>query len=326
MIENKMKKTYLHIGPHKTGSTYIQKTLFDNISKLREVGINYPDTMIGTQWGHHDLVEAVRRGDRELIENFVNSLESVNVISSENFENFTADQIDSLLNYFVDHEIHVVYFKRNYSDLLVSAWQEHIKHGGVETWSEYILLEVLRPFSGSVLNGKNILEVWAKKEKITQIHVLGYDHLLEDKKDISQVLLEIVTDEILDPTIFDGKKVNASMNLKKIEVIRILNKFAISSGFTVNHNVRTEFLRLEKQNPELVSDAIASLSFAINELNLQKCWAIDILEDDFYNGFSCERPKNILDKFHLLPQVQIDSSGHFGDAFMALSAEILKSL
>ena len=35
-------KLYLHIGEHKTGSTYIQSFLYENKDRLEEYGVTYP--------------------------------------------------------------------------------------------------------------------------------------------------------------------------------------------------------------------------------------------------------------------------------------------
>ncbi|WP_020179574.1 hypothetical protein [Methylopila sp. M107] len=40
--EGKRRSCFLHIGPHKTGTTSIQDALFENTEKLAEIGLRYP--------------------------------------------------------------------------------------------------------------------------------------------------------------------------------------------------------------------------------------------------------------------------------------------
>lgn len=51
------KSIYIHIGPHKTGTTTLQFSLFLNKDKLKKNGILYPDSGIISAKlpGHHNL-------------------------------------------------------------------------------------------------------------------------------------------------------------------------------------------------------------------------------------------------------------------------------
>lgn len=54
-----MKRVFLHIGRHKCGTTSIQKTLYQNRSKLLESGFYYPETGVRVA-AHHYIAEALR--------------------------------------------------------------------------------------------------------------------------------------------------------------------------------------------------------------------------------------------------------------------------
>jgi hypothetical protein len=54
-----MAKLLLHIGPQKTGSTYIQKYCFENRHHLLSLGVNYPTAgrlEHVSPYGHHEAV------------------------------------------------------------------------------------------------------------------------------------------------------------------------------------------------------------------------------------------------------------------------------
>ena len=51
-----MAKVILHVGAHKTGTTYLQNLFHLNRARLAEAGIHYPD--IGPNTAHHALAGA----------------------------------------------------------------------------------------------------------------------------------------------------------------------------------------------------------------------------------------------------------------------------
>lgn len=60
----------LHAGTHKTGTSTIQRALYDNRDRLRDHGVVYPDPQAwfgGTSYAHHPLVHAVARQDDDLL-------------------------------------------------------------------------------------------------------------------------------------------------------------------------------------------------------------------------------------------------------------------
>lgn len=59
----------LHAGTHKTGTSTIQRVLYDNAATLREHGVHYPDPRPwfgGTFDAHHPIAHAVARQDDDL--------------------------------------------------------------------------------------------------------------------------------------------------------------------------------------------------------------------------------------------------------------------
>ena len=52
---------FLHIGAPKTGTTLLQRVLFENKERLRNYGIDYPDISL-RGYGHHDLAFLIAGG------------------------------------------------------------------------------------------------------------------------------------------------------------------------------------------------------------------------------------------------------------------------
>ena len=85
-----MTKLYLHIGPHKTGSTFIQKVFFENRERVLRLGVTYPNFGFCGQFGQHEAVEKSKVGaleQHQLDEYLAQFLSGeINFASSENFD------------------------------------------------------------------------------------------------------------------------------------------------------------------------------------------------------------------------------------------------
>jgi hypothetical protein len=320
------KKIFFHIGSHKTGSTYIQQTLFANREILSSNGITYSANLIIDKSGHHGLYEAILAENRNVIERFCLSLADINIISSENFEYLNDTQIKYLLSFFYGYDIYVIFYKRNYADLIISSWQEYVKHGGVQSSYEYISNHVLAPFSGTVLNATNVVNRWLKNDFIHEVKIFNYDYLLYQNIDITKSMIDYIYGGEFNEIVYDGRMVNVSINFKKIEIIRLFNKFATSSGLHINDNLRNSFLALEREEPELVRLALEASVFSCTESNLSNSWPLNILEDEFYSHYQCDRmPRDHLNK-KIIQQIEVGNNGCYHVNLMSLYEKVLLKL
>jgi hypothetical protein len=123
-----MRKCFLHIGTHKTGTTAIQVQLNSNRRQLAEHGFLYPKTGIPSPFaGHHNIAWEVR-GDRrftpglgtvdDLFSEIGKSDHDV-ILSSEDFE-CAADNLGSFISRLEQQELKVeviIYFRDQVSYL-----------------------------------------------------------------------------------------------------------------------------------------------------------------------------------------------------------------
>jgi hypothetical protein len=140
---------YLHIGLHKTGTTYLQNLLRANRDGLRAQGVDFPgaagepvqafavwdlqgrrprgvtDKRIGGSWDA--LVHAVNTSG------LPNAL-----ISEERLSLSGLKQARRAVAAFPDSEVHVVVTVRDLGRVVVSAWQEEIKNDQTWTWREFV--------------------------------------------------------------------------------------------------------------------------------------------------------------------------------------------
>lgn len=241
-------KLLLHIGPHKTGTTFIQKQLFAHSEQLSASGINYVPDGINMAYGQHKIIEEFQSaGHSAILENALQKFGefSLNIISSENFDRLNAEQVASLAKMLKSVDTTVVYVMRRSDDLLVSSWQEDIKHGAEATWSECFFPHMARPYGSQLFNPSVVLDLYHQNFP-GKVKVLNFDTLATDDTDLVTALLQTVG--VRPPFEVKQERVNASMPIPHVEVLRALNVMWRQRGNgRSNARVRTAFLNLVRQ-------------------------------------------------------------------------------
>ena len=138
------KKVIVHIGPHRTGSTAIQKCLIENRDVLAKVGILFlhdnatHDAAI--QFAHEDFNRAEERLCAMAIN--ISSAKAKTVILSQ--EDFCGDlpgrtrrkaiypkltkNLRVIARALQPHEVHFVFFERDEASWLASCYHQHLKY------------------------------------------------------------------------------------------------------------------------------------------------------------------------------------------------------
>ncbi len=140
---------FLHIGLHKTGTTYLQNLLKANREALRRQSIYYPggpgevpqafavwdlqgrrprgvhDTRIGGSWDR--LVKAIS-----------NSGCPTTLVSEEHLSVSTLKQVKAAARSFPGTRVRVLVTARDLARIAVSAWQEEVKNDQTWTWEEFV--------------------------------------------------------------------------------------------------------------------------------------------------------------------------------------------
>ncbi len=259
-----MPKLLLHIGPHKTGSTYIQKFFFENNDELRGLGVNYPMQGLGGQFGQHELVEKVKTLDSEALPLYLREFiaPDANFVSSENFDRLHAGDIEKLgkaLSALLTEpgDLRILFYQRNYADLLPSWWQEEVKHGAVISFYEFVLPHILRPFASNLVNPSLILDLYAAVFGKDNITIVDYDRAKDN------LLLPIFGLLGLELHVAGNEIVNSSMQVELVEVLRALNAIAKARDEWHFHKTRTLFLR--KLRDAQIADDLGELTSLIRE-------------------------------------------------------------
>lgn len=225
-----MGSLHLHIGPHKTGSTYIQKRLVDAEKQLAKVGIKYPKKWRDVLWGHHTMVVAIKSpvakeaGDVQKLVREVCNSDDVVVLSSELFENLEPDEIQFVFGG-LPVDVHVHYFCRSWPGLVYSNWQEKIKQGEECSLPAFALEHYARPFQSRMMNYDIPLGKYRKALPECNISLYSYDDIVSSGGDLFEAFIREVSPGIdVDALPLARKEVNASLSEVDIGLIRQLNR------------------------------------------------------------------------------------------------------
>ena len=190
------KRVFLHIGAPKTGTTYLQQVLFNNIDELASAGVLYPYSDLGQSFrSAHDFcgsrwfgAHADRfQGEWDLVAQSTRDWKgSTVVISSELLAGAAPERIGKALALLEPAEFHVVFSARDLARQLVSDWQEQVKHKHTVTLERFVDdlvelgLDAPEPFGKmfwGMHDAAHVLQAWAKFVPVEHIHVLTVPQL-----------------------------------------------------------------------------------------------------------------------------------------------------
>lgn len=133
-----MKKIYIHIGPNKTGSTTIQKSLFQNEELLNQNGFYIPKTgIINNEEAKHNYLEWELRGKKKYSRNgawndLLGEIQLTNadkiIISNENFYRLTHEEMNRIKSYLEKYKIIIVFYARRQDKRFQSLWAQRVKN------------------------------------------------------------------------------------------------------------------------------------------------------------------------------------------------------
>jgi hypothetical protein len=233
---------FLHIGAPKTGTTYLQHVLFNNVDALASRGVLYPyadlgqsfrsaHDFCGTRWfglpadrfhGEWDQVaERARTWDGPTV-----------IVSSELLAAAPPDRIGSGIELLMPAEVHLVFSARDLARQLVSDWQEQVKHRHTVTLERFVDdlvtlgLDAPKPF-GALFWGMHdaayVLARWSKFVPPERIHIVTVPQR-GGPRDALWTRFCSVTG--LDPSLYDTttSRTNRSMGVAETELVRRMNR------------------------------------------------------------------------------------------------------
>ncbi|HVQ88547.1 MAG TPA: hypothetical protein VMT88_10235 [Actinomycetes bacterium] len=225
-----MTRVYLHVGPVKTGSTFLQKLLWLNRENLAEQGYLLPHDHPNDMWFaandlqscafvDFDLAEA--NGAWEQLVGRATKFDGSVIVSHEILGLSTPEHIAKVVWSFGDVALEVIVMARGLVDVLPSLWQEKVKMVDPDvSWPDFVAAEQA---SGSPwTDASRVCEQWTPHVTAENIHVVT----VPQRPFALRALLERFADATgLDVGAWDVESVprNESMDALQTELLRMVN-------------------------------------------------------------------------------------------------------
>jgi hypothetical protein len=138
---------FVHIGPPKTGTTYLQAVLWSNRAALKDQGVLVPGRSPVSQF--HATVDLLERdpmrvgtdrtaGTWEALLDELRAWDGPAIISHENLGFADGEQAERAKLSLKAKHIHIIFTAREFSRIVPAMWQERLKNRADDTWRDYV--------------------------------------------------------------------------------------------------------------------------------------------------------------------------------------------
>ena len=182
----------LHVGPHKTGTTYLQLAFNESRNELSRVGIFYPDASFG--WigpdgrSHTELYHKIAALETASLPTDFGRLNASDyntiLISSEDLVSVSGQGLRYLKSLIEGRPVEIVFYCRRWSELLPSLWQESVKQGMTHSLGEFLAKQLLDPMKSSAINFCIVIDRYAEVFGSESIKLVSYNHLVDSNIDL----------------------------------------------------------------------------------------------------------------------------------------------
>jgi hypothetical protein len=175
----------IHVGPHKTGTTFLQTALGGARHELVKDGILYPSVWLPPDGNlSHALVYEMLR-DRE-ISSLADQLDRVLqtschtvIISTEALADLAPDQIRILRELTRASQTTVVIYCRSWVARMASGWRETVRHGSTWTLPEFFADALSSVSTSNQISFNILIKDYAREFGSGSIRLACYDKLME---------------------------------------------------------------------------------------------------------------------------------------------------
>ncbi len=249
----------LHIGPHKTATTYIQQNLFANHLAFAQKGWIYPELGIVGVSGHHDIasdLESYISGDKAealaAVGRKAAETGSNIVLSAEGFCRWKPEKFKALATVLGQEEVELVYTIRDPFDILYSYWGEEVKQGYSASFSDRFLENLTSGTRSRLLNPMRDLSAhlatpWAK------VSAVPYNALIADGIDLYDHFCSTFL-HVTDVPKVDERPKNKANAIELTEFLRLLTTVHGGGAAYIGSDLRHKFMEITsaKDRSELV--------------------------------------------------------------------------
>jgi hypothetical protein len=271
-----MQKTIIHIGPHKTGSSYLQVCFSKYRQALQTRGIFVPaDWEQHGNKSHNGLVDALRDGSNldaaaAVLARGTEAGAHTALISAEDLSDLGAIQMQRLRDLLGESQVTIVFYVRRASDMLFSAWQENVKHGLKLTLPEFFGLNLRNPEVSTMFNFEMRLRACIEVFGVDRIRIVSYSALRDGGIDLfSHFAKHFLEWPVVEPAP-EPVELNVAATPPEIELLRSLNIIEALRNPEQPRNLR-----------DRLDAARATLDVEFLFAEMAKCQSFVVLNDGF---------------------------------------------
>ena len=239
-------RAIVHIGAHKTGTTYLQRVFYALRPVLRDAGVAFPSEWIQSedQPSHRRLYAALTddRADTLRAELLAQAAELL-LISSEDLVYLQEPQIQALRGFLDDAAVTIVFHCRRWSEIMPSVWQERIKHGFSETFLQFVAAALADPNRLEFLQFGAVLDRYAAVFGKTALRIVCYNSVSDLARHFLDTFLPAQAALLENAALLLEERPNRSLPPVQTEIVRVLNLIHRSQDGAQGSAVREWFLR-----------------------------------------------------------------------------------
>ncbi len=248
-----MPRFIIHVGPYKTGTTYLQLSWRAQAAELSARGTLFPDF-----WAYapgnpsmqplaRKLAERDTAGLTPLFAGLLNGGHERILLSSEAFCDLDDKSLQLLRTLTAGHPVQIVFYVRRWSELLPSSWQESAKHGQLLTLPEFATRHLFVPEESRIVNFGLRLSALRRAFGPNSLSILSYSELRDRGMDIFQHFAASFLDWPDAPALQRFQQANTARGPEEVELIRSLYAMARARNLPKTTGLRRAFDRLKEK-------------------------------------------------------------------------------
>ena len=235
------REVFVHIGPPKTGTTYLQSVFWRNRKALTDAGVYVPLASPGKHFhAALDLRQIPFKGWNnpavpgtwgKLVTATLSAPTERVLISHELFAGATADEVGRLVEDLAPADVHVVCGARDLARQLPAVWQETVKNRSGQRFEAFLDRVVRQWDSGEIekagfWRGQHAvaaLRRWGKHVPPDRVHVVTLPQSGAPPATLWSRFCSVLE---LDPAGYDldVSRSNPSLSAEETEVLRLVNR------------------------------------------------------------------------------------------------------
>jgi hypothetical protein len=233
-------RLYVHVGPHKTGTTFVQQVMERNREVLDDQGVLFLGRRYSEQ--REAVLELLRRSRRDdfdpaepppgwngLMDDLRRWDGDRAIISVENLDRADAPAVECVVRSSAPAEVHVVYTARDVTQVIPAMWHTLMRNKKSQTWADFIAgvraAEDTATWPAELRgqDPRRVLGLWEHYVPRERIHVITVPRPGSDQSVLWERFCSVVG---LKPDEFslDLPRTNKSLGTAETELLRRVNQ------------------------------------------------------------------------------------------------------